>query len=502
MQVTREIALRLKSIDKSFGATHAVNDVSMDFYRGEIRGLIGENGSGKSTLTSMIAGFQQMDAGTMEKDGKSYQPTSMLDGKKNGVCILVQEMGTINGLSVASNLFLGKESEFQRVGFVSQRTMQQAARKALARVGLTEMNPAIPVDAVSFEDRKLIEVAAALNAEPDILIIDETTTALSQRGRDCVYEIMRTMRAENKTVIFISHDLQELESICDTISVLRDGKLIVTLEKEEISADAMRGYMIGRELQGHYYREDEAASREEEVALRVQNVSWSDRLHDVSFELHRGEILGLGGLSECGMHELCRIAYGLLRPDSGEVTLPETGRSITKPEQAALEHIAFIPKNREQEGIMLGASIQDNILVTCYDRVKHGPLLSVKKEKALAKEMCELLKVKSEGIEQLVMNLSGGNKQKIVLAKWLAKNSKIFIFDCPTRGIDVGVKAAIYALMENLKKRGCSILMVSEEMSELLGMSDRVLILRDGRLVGELERGPDFTEENVIKLMI
>lgn len=504
MRKETEIVLKIKGIDKSFGATHAVNNVSLEFYKGEIRGLIGENGSGKSTLTSMIAGFQQPDAGTMEKDGKPYKPATMLDGKKNGICILVQEVGTINGLSVASNLYLGKESDFCRWGIVSQRKMCEAARNALADVGITEIAPEAQVDSVSFENRKLIEVAAAVAQNPDILIFDETTTALSQKGRDKVYEIMQKMKKDNKTVIFISHDLKELENICDNISVLRDGELIETLEKKDVSQNNMRKLMIGRELQGHYYREDEKASYEKDVVLHVENVSWNGVVSKVSFDLHKGEILGLGGLSECGMHELCKIAYGLIRPDEGQVVLKtEKGEIlINSPVTAKENKMAYIPKNREVEAIMTSASIRDNILIAAYEKVRTGVFISPEKEKRLSSEMKDLLKIKMQNDTLPISSLSGGNKQKCVLAKWLANDSRIFIFDCPTRGIDIGVKAAIYALMEELKKQGCSMIMVSEEMPELLGMSDRALVLKDGSLVGELMRGADFTEANVIGMMI
>ena len=383
MQDERDVVLRIKGIDKSFGPTHAVNNVSLDFYRGEVRGLIGENGSGKSTLTSMIAGFQQPDSGEMEKDGKLYRPATMLDGKQNGICILVQEMGTINGLTVAANLFLGNEGQFATAGVVSQRRMQAAAKEALERVGITDIDPAAMVDTVSFEDRKLIEVAAAMNSNPDIIIFDETTTALSQKGRDKVYEIMRSMRKANRTVIFISHDLQELESICDNISVLRDGALIKTLENKDVSVEAMRSYMIGRELSGHYYREDETANYGDEVVLKAEHISWGGVLHDVSFELHRGEILGFGGLSECGMHELCKVAYGLIQPDEGRVTLVRDNIEIKNPETAAAHGMAFIPKNREQEAIMVSSSVRDNILLTSYDKVKSGPFIWGKQEKRL-----------------------------------------------------------------------------------------------------------------------
>ncbi len=502
MQETKDVVLRIEGINKSFIATKAVVDVSLEFYKGEVRGLIGENGSGKSTLVSMIAGFQRSDSGTMTLNGKEHAPASMLDGKRAGICLLVQEMGTINGLTVAENIFLGKEDLFVKMGVVSKKKMNGEAQKVLEEVGAGYIKGSDRIDDLSFEERKLVEVAAAVHSRPQILILDETTTALSQHGRDMIYNLIETMRSEGRTVIFISHDLHEMMQTCDNVSVLRDGHLITTLTKDEITVDKMRQHMIGRDLSGHYYRADEASICEKDVVLRCEGITLGKVLRDVSFDLHRGEILGIGGLTECGMHELCKIAFGLIRPDKGSITMPVTGLTIKSPRDAIKGRIAFVPKNREQEGIMTQASVKDNIVLMSLDKLRKGPYISKKSERSLAEKGGEMLSIKMVNIHQPVATLSGGNKQKVVLAKWLANDSEIFILDCPTRGIDIGVKAAIYRLMEELKKQGKSMIMVSEEMPELMGMSDRIIVLKNGVITGELVRGEEFREEALIQMMI
>jgi len=502
MEHRNEPVLKIEHINKSFTATKAVVDVSLEVYKGEVRGMIGENGSGKSTLASMIAGSLKPDSGTMYKDGHEYTPANMLDGRKKGVSILVQEMGTIDGLSVADNIFLGRESSFYKYGMINKKMMRDKAKEILAEIGASYIDPSKSVDDISFEDRKLLEIAMALFDDPAILILDETTTALSQKGREIIYSIIKKMKAAGKTVIFISHDLMELRDICDNITVLRDGHLVKTLEKDDISIDNMRTLMIGRDLSDRYYREDFSCSYEDEIVIKVENISIDNTLHDISFDLHRGEILGIGGLTDCGMHELCKAIFGLEKPDSGRIAIQPSGTEINSADEAVTNRIGYIPKNREQEAMMTGASIKDNIVLMSYDKIKKGPLIPPKEEIKLAKDQADLLQIKMESVNQLCLYLSGGNKQKVVISKWLANDSEILLMDCPTRGIDVGVKAAIYELMEELKKSGKSIIMVSEELPELLGMSDRIIILKDGYLSSVFERSADLNEEKLIKAMI
>lgn len=494
------VLLKAADIYKSFGATKALKNVSFELHEGEVMALIGENGSGKSTLASVITGAQKRDEGVITFKGKEFHSGSVLEARSKGIAVLAQELGTIGGMTVAENIFLGMEHEFGSAFHIARKKMEEEAGRVLKEIGADNLDINTLAENLNFETRKLIEVARAMYHKPDILIVDETTTALSQKGRDTIYAIIKKMKAENKGVIFISHDLEEVQSVCDTAEVLRDGVYITKLTGGEMNPDQMRKNMIGRELSGHYYREDAAASYEDEVALKVENISWGI-LKNISFELHRGEILGLGGLSECGMHELCRIIFGALKPESGKVTVTKSGRQIKSPENAIEEKVAYLPKDRDQESLFLTTSIMDNITVTSLNDIKQGFYISLKKEKELARVMSGKLSVKMREIGQQVKELSGGNKQKVVVAKWLANDSEILLMDCPTRGIDVGVKAAIYALMEELKNSGKSIIMISEEMPELIGMSDRILVIKDGRISGEFERA-EVTEQMLIQKII
>lgn len=497
----KEVLLKLEGMVKSFGPTRAVRKVSMELHRGQVLALIGENGSGKSTLMSMVTGALKPDGGVMTFKGKEYGPGSVIDAGNQGICILIQELGTIDGLTVAENIFLGKESRFAAGFHISGRKMNQAADELLKSVNVTGFDARTLVDELSFEERKLIEVCRAMYNEPEVLIVDETTTALSHTGRDKIYSIIEKMKKKDKAVVFISHDLDEVRKICDSAMILRDGEYIDTLYGEDVTPDQMRQLMIGRDLSGNYYRSRDKSYVRDEVALEVQNISCG-MLHDISFRLHRGEILGLGGLTECGMHELCKIVFGAIRPESGEIELAESHVKITSPAVAIRNHMAYLPKDRDNESLFLMTSIRDNIAVTSIDHIRRGPFILKKSERELAVRAADRLSVKMQSVEQPAKELSGGNKQKVVVAKWLANDSDILIMDCPTRGIDIGVKAAIYRLMEELISQGKAILMVSEEIPELLGMSDRILIMKDGTINGQFGRDEQVTEKSLIEKVI
>lgn len=497
-----EIVLKIENVSKEFGATKAVNNVSMELHAGEVRGLIGENGSGKSTLSNMIAGVFSPTKGSMELNGKAYTPSSPLMAKHYGVGLLAQEEGTINGLSAAENMFLGEEGKFTRLGFVDIKKLQKEAKRIFDQNALQEVDPAAQISDYSFETRKMIEVARALEADPSILIVDETTTALSQKGRERIYEIIKERKAAGKCVIFISHDLGEVKQVCDTVTVLRDGFLIDTLSGADINDVTMRNLMIGRELTGAYYRADNECTSWNDIALKVEHISYGSTVKDVSFELHKGEILGIGGLTECGMHELCKLLVGAIRPDAGSVTKVDGNVAITSPAIASTYKIGYIPKDRDHESLFQDTSIQDNIVASSLKLLEKGFYISPSKEKKMASEEAMKMSVKMENIKQMVSSLSGGNKQKVAIAKWLANHSEILIMDCPTRGIDVGVKANIYRLMERLKAEGNAIIMVSEEMEELIGMSDRILIMKDGSLTGQFKRSSSLTQYEIVEKMI
>ncbi len=495
--------LQLKEISKQFGTVIALDHVSLDVFPGEIRGLIGENGSGKSTISSIAAGMQKATSGQMFFRDEPWNPSSMIEALEGGIGMIVQESGTIPGISVAENIFLGELDTFRgRLGMIDRKEMNRQADEAMRGIGVDHVKGSMPLASLDFQTRKLVEIAKVNRKHPDILVIDETSTALSHDGREIMYRLIRRYRDEGKAVIFISHDLDEIMEVCDTLTVLRDGELIRTFTKDEFDPDAIRTSMIGRELKGDYYRSDMQPSRMQEVALSGEHLYLGEELQDVSISLHKGEIVGIGGLSSCGMHTLGKVLFGAAKPEQGTVKTAD-GREIKNEQTAMAEGIGYVSKDRDVESLCLSASVRDNIAIAGMDKYALGGFLITNfKEKAYVAQQVEALSIKCAGQEQLTGQLSGGNKQKVVFGKWIGCGSSILILDCPTRGVDIGVKQAMYQLMTELKQQGKAILLISEEMPELIGMSDRVLVMKDGKITKELERSPQLTDAVIIRYMI
>ncbi|MBR6840183.1 MAG: sugar ABC transporter ATP-binding protein [Oscillospiraceae bacterium] len=356
-------------------------------------------------------------------------------------------------------------------------------------------------DHYNFEDRKLVEIVKGTYMKPKILVIDETTTALSQNGRYELYKIMDAIRADGRSVIFISHDLGEVLTHTDTISVLRDGEYIATVQTKDMTEDDLKRLMVGREIGTAYYRTDYGEPISGEVVVSVKNVDVPGEIHDVSFDLHRGEILGFGGLSECGMHEVGKAIFGASWDRTGSVTLAD-GTQINDIPTAIKHSIAYASKNRDVESIIINESIRNNIVLPSLDDLADRGLLNNKKLTAFADKYAAEMQTKMQNVNQFVSDLSGGNKQKVVLARWIGKGSDILVLDSPTRGIDVKVKQAIYGLMSDLRNQGKSIIIISEEIPELLGMADRILVMKDGQINGEFLRDPNLSEEDLIAKMV
>jgi ribose transport system ATP-binding protein len=496
-----EIILKAENICKSFGITKAVKNVSLTFNKGEIHGLIGENGSGKSTFCSMLCGIYPADSGRFIINGKELHVKNQVEANDNGISIIVQEMGTLSGLTVADNIFLGRESRFVKYGIKNTAAMNREAARLLDKYGFKNIDAAAMIDHYNFEDRKLIEIVKATYFNPQIVVIDETTTALSQNGRKELYKHMRRIRDEGNTVIFISHDLQEVIEFTDVISVLRDGEFIANVNSKEVTDNDLKRLMVGREISNKYYRTDYGQSVSKEVVLTAKDVSVPGQMKNVSFELHKGEILGFGGLSECGMHEIGKAVFGASYDRKGSVTLAD-GTHIDSIPKAIKHSIAYASKDRDNESLVVFDSIRDNVILPSIDDLAEKKLLKKKKLDKFADEHAKLISVKMTNIDQFVSNLSGGNKQKVVLARWIGKDSDIVVLDSPTRGIDVKVKADIYALMSELKAKGKSIIMISEEIQELLGMSDRIIIMKGGVISGEFGRDENLNEQDLIAKMV
>ena len=495
--------LEMKHIRKTFASTIALGDVSFDVYPGEIRGLIGENGSGKSTISSIAAGMQKADSGEMIFHGKAWNPSSMIEALDGGIGMIVQESGTIKGISVAENMFLGKTKQFPgKLGMVDRKAMNAKADEALSAIGVDNVKGSMPMEMLDFQTCKLVEIAKVVMMNPEILVVDDTTTALSQEGREILYKLAAKLRDEGKAVLFISHDLDEIMEVCDTLTVLRDGAIVRDFTKDEFEADAIRTSMIGRELQGDYYRGDFIPSRLDEIAVEAKNICFGNELQNVSISVHKGEIVGIGGLSHCGMHPLGKIFFGALKPDSGEV-ITGNGVKITNESVAMKHNFGYVSKDRDVESLALTASIRDNIAIAgmeCF--AKSGFLILGSREKEYVDRQVSELSIKCADRDQSVNQLSGGNKQKVVFGKWIGRGSEVLILDCPTRGVDIGVKSAMYDLMTELKKTGKSIIMISEELPELIGMSDRLIIMKDGKITHEFARSEDLSDAEIINYMI
>lgn len=494
--------LEMKQIHKRFSSTVALDGVDLNAYGGEICGLIGENGSGKSTISSIAAGMQRADEGEMYFCGQPWAPQSMIDALKKGVGMIVQESGTITGITVAENLFLAEMKRFRHWGRIDRKELYRCANEALDQIGVRDIRGEMPMDALDFQARKLVEIAKVVMKSPKVLVVDETTTALSHDGRQILYDVMRRFRSEGKAVLFISHDLDEIMEVCDSLTVLRDGKLIRTFAKEEFEPDAIRMSMIGRELKGDYYRSDFTPSAMEEVALEAEHISVNGELFDVDLQLHKGEIVGIGGLSHCGMHTLGKVLFGAVKPNSGVVRTAD-GHKITDEASAMKYNIGYVAKDRDIESLTLSASVRDNIAIAgmeCY--AINGFLLTGKREKAYVDEQIGEMSIKCSGRAQPISQLSGGNKQKVVFGKWIGRGSDVLLLDCPTRGVDIGVKRDMYQMMTRFKEQGKAILIISEELPELIGMCDRLIIMKDGRMAKEFLRSETLSDADVIHYMI
>ncbi len=494
--------MQVKGITKTFGPTVALHDVEITVHRGEVRGLIGENGSGKSTVTSIYAGMQKADQGEMFFLGKPWAPKSMVEAMNNGVGMIVQETGTVPDITVAENIFLGESQAFKnKLGFVSRKALFSAAQKALDDIGASHIRAEMMTSMLDMQDRKLIEIAKVWMKNPEIFVVDETTTALSQKGRDIIYDLMNRMRESNRCVVFISHDLEEIMEKCDALTVLRDGSIIRTFDKHEFNADDIRSAMIGRELEGSYYRNDDNNSYSDEVILELSDANLTDQLIDVNLQVHKGEILGIGGLSHCGMHTLGKVLYGAVKPTSGTVTC----KGITpKNENHAMKlGMGYVAKDRDVESLCTISSIRDNVSIAGLDLIKNkAGIITRGKEADYVEKNIDLLSTKYYNIDQPISALSGGNKQKVVFAKWIGCGSEILILDCPTRGVDIGVKQAMYQLLYYMKCEGKTIVMISEEMAELMGMCDRLVIMKDGKIGHEFMRKDGYNDNEIIKYMI
>ncbi len=488
--------LSLAGVSKRYGGVRALAEVDFSCRNGSIHAVLGENGAGKSTLIKIVAGVVQPDEGTIALDGRKVTfPTPQAANAAGIVCIF-QELSLMPDLSVADNI--GITTPPRRFGLIDRRAQRRRAEALLARVGCEDINPLIQVKHLPLSRRQMVEIAKALGRDPKLLILDEATSALTAADVDKVYAILHGLRDAGLSLLYISHRMHEIDELADTCSVFRNGQHIDTFAKGARSEEQIVQMMIGREWHS-VYPPKPVHDAPPEPALALHDIGWEDRLSGISFTVGRGEIVGLGGLDGQGQRELLLALFGVLRGVDGETTVNGERRRIRSPAEAKGRAVgmALIPEDRKTEGLMLPMSVRDNISIAALGSMTRGLVVDRALEAAKIDEVAARLKIKFGELGDAVATLSGGNQQKVVIAKWLLTGARIVLLNDPTRGIDVGTKQELYQLLRDLADAGTAILLYSTDYDELIGCCDRVLILYDGRIVRELQ-GTDITEANIV----
>jgi ribose transport system ATP-binding protein len=486
--------LKVQGVSKSFPGVQALEDMHLDLRAGEVLALVGENGAGKSTLMKLLTGVYEVDEGEFFFNGEPYEPLSPKHALELGISIIHQEFNLMPDLTVAQNIFIGREPRGSRL-FLSERRLNAQAQELIERLHLP-LRPKELVGNLTVAKQQMVEIGKALSYDPKLLVMDEPTAALNDAEVEVLHDLIRRFIKPDTGVIYISHRMDEIKRIADRVTVIRDGRYVGTKETEETTMKEVISMMVGREISGEAKPIGVEADRE--VVLEVSGLSTKDLLKDVSFELRKGEILGFAGLMGAGRTEVARAVVGADRTDGGTITLRGREIRVHTPADAAKHRIGYLSEDRKQFGILLEQEVNANIgLSALAERFQRWGFMKDRAMRATSREYVETLRIKTPSVAQMAKNLSGGNQQKVVIAKWLVKDCDVLIFDEPTRGIDVGAKEEIYRLLNDLAQQGKSIIMISSELPEVLRMSHRIVVMSEGRVTGTLEAA-DATQESVM----
>lgn len=485
--------IKMQGICKSFGENKVLENASFELGDGEVHALMGENGAGKSTLMKILTGLYTKDAGEIFIDGNKVSYKNPKDAENNGIVFIHQELNIMFDLTVLQNLYVGKEIK-NHLGFCDDKKMFEEANLALNALGVN-ISPKEVMSNLSVGKQQMIEICKALMANAKIIIMDEPTAALTKKETDLLFEVINSLRKKGVSIVYISHRMEEIFEICDKISILRDGSYVGTREIKNTDITEIVKMMIGRDIGERFPTRDTVIKDE---VLRVCNLNKKDLFNNISFSVKSGEILGVSGLMGAGRTEVMNCIFGSLKLDSGDIFINDIKTTIKSPLDAIKNGIGFITEDRKVEGLMLEESIRKNIAISNLDRVK-GLFINKLDEKNLVQTAIKDLNIKCFGSEHKCTNLSGGNQQKVVFAKWIYKDIKILILDEPTRGVDIGAKKEIYNIINKLTKKGVAIIMVSSELPEVIGVSDRVMVMREGSIRGILNK-ENCNEENIMIL--
>ncbi|CCY81700.1 aBC transporter ATP-binding protein [Clostridium sp. CAG:149] len=489
-----ETIVSMKNISKNFPGVKALDHVQFELRSGEVMALLGENGAGKSTLMKILSGVYTRDEGSLEIFGKEYGDLTPRQAQEIGVAIIHQELNMCRHLSVAENMFLGREKV--KAGVLSNAQMEEEAARILEELKI-DMDPGQVVGELPVSKQQMVEIAKALSTHARILIMDEPTSALTAREIEDLFRIIRDLKAKGCGIVYISHRLEELSHIVDRVTIMRDGQFITSMNFRDTTLDEIIANMVGREIKEKFPR---VSCKKGKKVLEVRNLNAGHMVRNVNFSLYEGEIVGFAGLMGAGRTETTRAIFGVDPKEGGEIILDGKPVTIRKPEDAIRAGIVLAPEDRKKDGLCTKLSIRHNIALPNLDLIcnKFG-VINSQKELEMCDRVVENLKVKTPSVEVNTGNLSGGNQQKVVVGKWLARNSRVVIFDEPTRGIDVAAKVEIYNLMNDLKKQGIAVMFVSSEMPEVMGIADRIIVMCDGRITGEMS-AEEATQSGILTL--
>lgn len=486
-----ETLLKMRNISKAFTGVQALSHVDFALRKGEVHALMGENGAGKSTLMKVLIGVHEADEGSIIYKGQEITFDSVLEAQKNGISMIFQELNLIPHLSVAENIFFAREP--MNHGIINKRKMEHDARDLL-KIFDIDVEPTDIVNTLSVAKQQMVEIAKALSFDVEVLIMDEPTSALTEKEIEKLFALVNKLKSQGVCIVYISHRMNELKRICDHITIFRDGTYVSDHKFSDITMDEIIAKMVGRSLDNHF--PPKTAIVQDEVIMSIMNAERDGVFKPLNFDLLKGEILGVTGLVGAKRTELARSIFGADPLDSGEIIIHGERISIKSPADSIKAGIAYLSEDRKLNGVAVKMSIKENITMASMDKVSNrAGIISAEKEKRASNTFVDKMEIKTPTIEQLVSNLSGGNQQKVVIGKWLFRDAKVMIFDEPTRGIDVGAKYAIYQLLDELANQGVGVIMISSELPEILGMSDRVLIMKEGEMTGLLQTRSTNQEE-------
>ncbi len=493
----RNVIYKIENIAKAFPGVKALDDVSFDIFEGEIHAIVGENGAGKSTLMNILSGSYIPDSGTLHFNGKEVHFKEPRQAQAAGIAMIHQELSLSPNMSVAENIFQGRLLK-NKLGLISRKKMYEKSTESLECLGVRGIDPRELIKNLNVSHMQLVEISKAISLESRLLIMDEPTSSLTLGETEMLLRIIRSLKESGVSILYISHKLDEIMEIADRITVMRDGRYIKTLIKAETNIPEMVSLMVGREFSRISDREFINAYQNKKVVLEVKNLTMGKKLKNINFKLYEGEVLGLTGLVGAGRSELVQTIFGIEKAQSGEIFISDRNTKIASSNDAIKNGMGLVPEGRKTQGLFLKLTVRDNMTMAYLKHLKNFfGIIKSGKEKDIALEYVQKLRIKTPGLLQMVQNLSGGNQQKTIIARWLMNQPKILFMDEPTHGVDIGAKSEIYDIIDKLSKEGVSIILISSEMPEVLTLCDRILVMHDGEIKGELLHG-EATQENIM----